>query len=151
MGVAGESCRIANIMEFSRRDLGWLLPMFSAVASAQSKVLPSAALRYEDFKVRDNGKTKSRAVMDGETHSGFPLEIHITELAAGESPHPPHHHLNEEVMFIQYGQLDVTVNGKTTRLTPGSAFYVASNEEHGSHNPGPEKTQYFVVAFGPKS
>jgi XRE family transcriptional regulator, regulator of sulfur utilization len=138
---------------FSRRDLALLLPAWAAsTASAQTtKVLPSAAIKFEDLPVKDNPTSKGRAVMTGETHSGFPLEMHITELNAGEAPHAPHHHVNEEVMFLQRGLLDATVNGKTTRLTPGSVFYVYSNEVHGLHNPGPDKAQYFVVAFGNKT
>jgi len=140
-------------MKYSRRRFGLALPaLASAVASAapdNPKTLPSAALKYEDFKVKDNGKSKSRAVLNGQTHSGFPIEMHITELNPGESPHPPHHHVHEEAMFIQRGELDVTVNGKTTRLTPGSLFYVFSNDEHGVKNPGPDKVQYFVTALGP--
>jgi len=54
-------------------------------------------------------------------------------------------------MMIQAGILDATVNGKTQRLTPGSVFYVNSNDEHGVRNPGPDRAEYFVVALGAKS
>jgi quercetin dioxygenase-like cupin family protein len=136
-------------MNCSRRELGWALPVLAARgASAEGKVLPSAALRFEDFTVRDNGKSKMRPVFNGETHTGFALEMHITELAPGESPHPPHRHVHEEMMCVQRGMLDTTVNGKTTRLTPGSVFYIYSNDEHGIRNPGTEPVQYFVIALG---
>ena len=46
------------------------------------------------------------------------------------------------------GTLDVTIEGKTTRLTPGSVAYVASNELHGWKNPGADRAQYFVIALG---
>jgi len=137
-------------MKYSRRRFGMCLPALAgATLSAQQKAaLPSAALKFEDFKVKDNGKTKSRAVFNGETHTGFPIEMHITELAPGESPHPPHRHVHEEMMCIQKGMLDATVNGKTTRLGPGSVFYLFSNDEHGVRNPGPDPAQYFVIALG---
>jgi quercetin dioxygenase-like cupin family protein len=140
-------------MKWTRRQLATFFPTWAACqASAQtSGALPSAALKFEDFKVRDNGKSKSRAVLDGHIHSGFPVEMHITELNPGESPHPPHQHVNEEAMFLQKGRLDATVNGTTTRLTAGSVFYVYSNDLHGIHNPGPEPAQYFVVALGAKA
>jgi quercetin dioxygenase-like cupin family protein len=44
--------------------------------------------------------------------------------------------------------LDVTISGNTTRLTPGSVAFVASNEEHGWKNPKTGRTQYFVIALG---
>ncbi len=86
--------------------------------------------------------------MSGETHTGFPFEIHLTELGPGQEPHPPHKHVHEEMLLLQQGTLDVTLDGKTARLTPGSVAYVASNHQHGWKNPGATPTQYFVIAFG---
>ena len=50
--------------------------------------------------------------------------------------------------MLQTGMLDVTIEGKVTRVTAGSVVYVNSNEEHGWKNPGPERAQYFVMAIG---
>jgi quercetin dioxygenase-like cupin family protein len=86
--------------------------------------------------------------MNGDTHSSFPVEVHLTELGEGQMPHPPHKHVHEEMLLLQSGTVDVTINGQTTRLTPGSVAYVASNDQHGWRNPGPGRAQYFVVAFG---
>jgi quercetin dioxygenase-like cupin family protein len=140
-------------MKYSRRRFGLALPALAGAAavssvSAEGKTLPSAALKFEDFKVKESSHGSSRAVLNGETHLGYAVEMHITELNSGEMPHPPHHHSHEEMMFVQKGILDVTVNGKTTRLTPGSLFYVFSNDEHGVKNPGPDKVQYLVTALG---
>jgi mannose-6-phosphate isomerase-like protein (cupin superfamily) len=131
-----------------------LLPALMASglpAQELSKRLFSNAFKFEDLPTKVNATSTSHAVLDGENHSGFPIELHVTELPAGQSPHPPHQHIHEEIMMIQAGILDATVNGKTQRLTPGSVFYVNSNDEHGVHNPGPERAEYFVVALGPKS
>jgi quercetin dioxygenase-like cupin family protein len=142
-------------MEYSRRTFSALLPgAVAASAAAQpdaSKRLSSQMLKFEDLPVRMTGPNKSHPVLDGETHSGFPLEVHVTELAAGQSPHPPHHHVHEEMFLVQAGFVEATVNGVTKRLTPGSVCYINSNEEHGIHNPGPDRAEYFVVALGAKS
>jgi quercetin dioxygenase-like cupin family protein len=122
-----------------------------APAQELSKRLSSNAFKFEDLPAKTNETSTSHAVLDGENHSGFPVEVHVTELPAGQSPHAPHKHIHEEIMMIQAGILDATVNGKTQRLTPGSVFYVNSNDEHGVHNPGPDRAEYFVVALGPKS
>ena len=136
-------------MKYTRRSLALMLPALAA--RAQSKQLNSKAFKFEDLPSKKGTASTGHAVLDGETHSGFPVEVHVTELPAGGSPHPPHKHLNEEMFLIQAGVLDMTVNGKTERLTPGSVGYVNSNELHGVHNPGPDKAEYFVVALGPKS
>lgn len=138
-------------MPYSRRDLALLLPALTAAAAAAQdpkKTLPSKVYRFEDLPVKVNGQNKSRAVLNGELHSGLAIELHITELAAGQSPHAPHKHEHEEMVLLRSGQLDVTVGGQTTRASAGSVIYFASNEEHGTHNPGPDPAMYFVIALG---
>jgi len=137
-------------VKYSRRDLRFLLPALASakVLAQQPRVLPAGVFRYEDLPVRVNGLNKGRNVLNGETHSGFPIEIHLTELGPGQEPHPPHKHLHEEMVLLERGTLDVTIDGHTTRLTPGSVAYVASNHEHGWKNPGDSPTEYFVIAFG---
>ena len=95
----------------------------------------------------DEGQRAIEA-LNGKNHDGFPVDIHITDLAAGQAPHAAHHHVHEEIVMVQSGMLDVTIEGKLTRVTPGSVVYVNSNEEHGWKNPGPERAQYFVMAIG---
>ena len=142
-------------MKYSRRTFSALIPtVVAATAAAQpelSKRLSTQVLKFEDLPVKVNGPNQSHAVLDGQTHTGFPVEVHVTELAAGQSPHPPHHHVHEEMFMLQAGVLDATVNGVTKRLTPGSVCYVNSNEVHGIQNPGPGRAEYFVVALGAKS
>lgn len=137
-------------MDYSRRELSLvsLFAVAAARAAAAESVLPSQMHRFEDLPVRTSGKNRTRAVLKGETHSGFPIEMHLTELAPGEAPHPPHHHVHEEMIMIQSGTVEVTVSGKKQNLGPGSSAYVASNEEHGWRNAGDTPALYFVLALG---
>ncbi len=133
-------------MKCSRRELAILLPVLAS--AQQSKGLPSRVFKYDELAVKVNGENKSRAVMKGETHSGFPIELHMTELGPGQAPHAPHKHVHEECLMLKNGLLDATIEGQTTHMTAGSIIYVASNEMHGWRNPGPERAEYFVIAFG---
>jgi quercetin dioxygenase-like cupin family protein len=137
-------------LKYSRRDLRLLLPILAArsAAAQQPKILPAGVFRYEDLPVHTNGQNKGRTVLNGATHSGFPIELHLTELGPGQEPHPPHQHVHEEMVLVERGALDVTIDGQTTRLTPGSVAFVASNHLHGWKNPGDGATEYFVIAFG---
>jgi len=134
-------------MNYSRRDLALLIPALAA-AQQTPKGLPSRVFKYDDLPVRVNGENKSRAVMKGETHAGFPIELHMTELGPGQAPHGPHKHVHEELLMLKDGSLDVTISGQTTHVTAGSIVYVASNEMHGWRNPGTDRAQYFVIALG---
>jgi len=138
-------------MSYSRRDLSLLLPALAAAsASAQDskKPLPTKIFHYEDLPVKVNGQNKGRAVLNGETHLGYAVEMHMTELGPGQAPHAPHKHVHEELLMLQTGTLEVTVNGEATTLTAGSSVYMASNDLHGWKNTGSTPAQYFVIAFG---
>ena len=140
-------------MTLSRRNLAAMLPALAAAQSAvpqanDKPTLVSKAYRYEDLPEKVNGQNRSRDVFNGKNHAGYPVDIHITDLGPGQAPHAPHHHVHEEVVMLRTGMLDVTIEGKVTRVTAGSVVYVNSNEEHGWKNPGPERAQYFVMAIG---
>ena len=136
-------------MTYSRRDLSLLLPaLVTAKTASATSALPSKALRFEDLPVRANGENKTRAVLNGENHSGFAIEVHETELAPGKAPHPPHHHVKEEMVLVREGTLEVTISGRATTIGPGSVAYVASGEEHGWRNVGDTHAHYFVIALG---
>lgn len=140
-------------MSYSRRDLGLLLPALAATAAAAPQNAPEKKLvgkvyAYGDLVAKTNGANVGRAVLNGETHSGYPVEMHITELGPGSQPHPPHRHVHEEMLMLRTGQLDVTMNGETKRIAPGSVVFVASDILHGWKNPGPERAEYFVIALG---
>jgi quercetin dioxygenase-like cupin family protein len=137
------------IMKYSRRDLRLLLPALAAThAAAQGTALPSKTFRFEDLAVRSSGPNRMRAVLEGATHAGVPIELHITELAPGEAPHPPHHHVHEEMILILEGTVEVTILERRATLGPGSSAFVASNEQHGWRNVGTSAARYFVLALG---
>ncbi len=89
-----------------------------------------------------------RQILNGGTHTEFQIDLHESELPAGEAPHAPHHHVHEEMLLIREGSLDVTISGKTTRLGAGSIAYIASGEEHGWRNVGQTTAIYLVLALG---
>lgn len=65
------------------------------------------------------------------THAmGSAIEIFDTRGVAGGGP-PPHKHKWEEIYVVLSGQMDVTVDGKTTRLGPGDFAHVPANTPHG--------------------
>jgi quercetin dioxygenase-like cupin family protein len=139
-------------MNCSRRDLAFLLPALAAGAQAQTGAtaskLPSKTFPFDSLPVKENGQNKSRAIMNGLNHSGFAIEVHETDLAPGEAPHAPHHHVHEEMVIVVQGTIEFTVNGTPARLGPGSVAYAASNDEHGQRNVGDVVARYVVVTLG---
>jgi len=140
-------------MTYSRRDWCLLVSTFAARTGLAdgSVALPSKVYRFEDLPVHKNGGNESRPLLSGELHDGKYLESHETALAPGNMPHPPHHHLHEEMFLVREGTIEATINGRSTRVGPGSVIFVASNQEHGIRNVGATTAQYFVVALGKDS
>jgi len=137
-------------MTYSRRELCLLAAALATTgtAPAEDARLSSKALPYDHLPVEKNGTNEFRPILSGQLHTGSYLEVHQTRLTAGGMPHPPHHHLHEEMFLVRSGLIEATINGKSTRLGPGSVAFVGSNDEHGIRNPGPAPAEYFVVAFG---
>ena len=132
-------------MPISRRELSALLPVL--FAGETEAVLPSKAFQYSELPVKTNPATgaESRQVFRGTTHGGFEIACHMTKLMPGTSPHAPHRHVNEEIFFLREGTMELTVEGKTSKIGPGCIMYIASNELHGSKNVGDVPAQYFIL------
>jgi quercetin dioxygenase-like cupin family protein len=139
-------------MRPSRRDLAFLLPTLAATrVQAQPTDLSSKAYQFDEIPVKASGPggvNKTRAVLKGNLHHNFPIEVHETELPPGGAPHPPHRHVHEEMFVVLVGQVDFMVNGVTTRLGPGSVGFASNGDEHGLHNGTDSMCRYIVIELG---
>ncbi|MDI3254748.1 MAG: cupin domain-containing protein [Bacillota bacterium] len=143
-----------ELMDLSRRALCQALPLLLgpfAWAADNNQPIPSFAKPFDQLPVHTNGANASRPILNGVTHAGVHLEVHETTLAPGAMPHPSHHHVHEELFLISKGTVEVTIQGKSTTIGPGSAAFIHSGEEHGIRNTGQGPAQYFVVAIGEES
>jgi XRE family transcriptional regulator, regulator of sulfur utilization len=137
-------------MNYSRRDLAALLPGLAANAVAQDKaVLQAKIYPFGDLVVRNSasGAMKSRAVFDGATTRGQRVTAHFSELAPGQAPHPPARQKHEEIIMLREGTLEVTLNGVTSTIGPGSVIFVPYENLAGWKNVGRTVAQYFVVSI----
>ena len=78
-----------------------------------------AGLRLE-LACRQAKRTGSvRTVCSTPTATLENLEMHITTLKPGMSPHPPHKHPNEELIIIRQGTVETLSNGDLDSRGPG--------------------------------
>lgn len=138
----------------TRREMCLLLPAAAlppvAAADEKDRSVSSGGYSFEKLTVKTsvNG-VHTRPILAGKLATGESIETHATTLPPGAMPHPPHHHLHSEMFFIREGTLELTVNGTTYALKPGSVGFVHSNDEHGVKNVGTMPANYFVVEIGP--
>lgn len=107
--------------------------------------LGSAIFQWDQLEAKETKTGARRAVTDLPTSTLANFECHVTTLKAGETPHAPHRHADEEIVLLMEGKLDVTINGVTTRVTPGSIVFVSSGDEHGWKNAADTAATYYVL------
>ena len=116
-------------------------------AAPAAPVMHSGVFTWESLSVEATKVGARRAVFDNPTPTLERLEMHVTTLRPGESPHGPHRHPNEELIIIKEGTLESFVNGEYRRVGPGSIVFQASNQLHGIRNVGNGPATYHVIQW----
>jgi mannose-6-phosphate isomerase-like protein (cupin superfamily) len=139
-------------MNWSRRDLAFVLPATQSTPSSESpgKNVPSNVYVFEKLPVRHTTTVDYRAIVDGKTIDGCKFSVHESALSPNNEPHPPHHHNGEEMFLMIDGTLEVTINGKASRITKGSMAFIGSGDQHGIRSVGEIPAKYFVIELGPQ-
>lgn len=139
-------------MPLNRREACLMIPALLAATRglAEDHVSSTAILPSKTYNLRDVTPIKSSdhtawPLFEGKTHNGCALKLHETELQPGAEPHPPHHHVAEEIFLLCKGSVEVMIDGKRSTLGPGGVAYIASNAEHGLRNVGAGPARYFVL------
>jgi len=114
---------------------------------AQKQVQKSTVYPWSDADAKPNDWGKVRQVMRTPTPTLDELEIHISTLAPGKSPHAPHQHVHEELLILKEGTLETFQSGKTSRVGPGAIIFQSSNELHNVTNVGTTPATYFVIGW----
>jgi len=137
-------------MNVTRRDLFVALITVLATAGVfaiadQGPVMGSAVFDWNTIPAKATGVGSVRSFFKSRTATLEELEVHVTTLDPGKSPHPPHRHPNEEMIIIRQGTLKALVNGEWKRVGPGSVIFNASNQLHGLRNVGTDQAIYHVI------
>lgn len=134
----------------TRRDL--IVALFSMALTAgafavadKTASLGSTAFDWNAVPVKTTDVGSVRSFFQAPTATLEQLEVHVTTLNPGKSPHPPHRHPNEEMVIVRQGTIEALVNGEWKRVGPGSVVFFASNQLHGLRNVGDEPAIYHVV------
>jgi uncharacterized cupin superfamily protein len=118
-----------------------------ATIVAQKQVQKSTIYPWSTADTKPNEWGAVRQVMRTPTPTLDELEIHISTLAPGKSPHAPHQHQHEELLIVKEGTLDTFQSGTTRRIGPGGIIFQASNELHNVTNVGQTPATYYVIGW----
>jgi quercetin dioxygenase-like cupin family protein len=123
------------------------IPLAMVAHKNQQPEMSSAIFDWTTIKVDPTKTGEKRQFFQAPTPTLDELELHVTTLNPGESPHAPHQHPDEELVIIKEGTVESTVNGIVKRVGPGSVIFQASNQLHGLKNVGTTRAIYHVIKW----
>jgi quercetin dioxygenase-like cupin family protein len=142
-------------MTMNRRDvIVGLLAMPStlsvaAMAAGEQQILGPTVFHWEEMKAVKTEKGEVRSLCKTPTATLDQLEMHVTTLNPGLESHPPHRHVNEELIILREGECETLSDGKWVKVGPGSVVFNASNSLHGFRNIGTVPATYHVINWSP--
>ncbi len=114
---------------------------------ASAPVMGSRIFDWNALEAKPTKVGSVRTVVQQPTATLDELEMHITTLNKGESPHAPHQHPDEELVIIKEGTVESLVNGELKRVGPGSIIFQAANQMHSIRNVGDGPAVYHVIKW----
>src|ERR1700722_19871049 len=142
-------------MQISGRDTVIGLVALPGALSAIAETHPSLPIlgltvfEWEDMKPVKSATGEVRSLCKAPTATLDELEMHVTTLNPGLESHPPHRHVNEELIILREGQCETLSDGKWIKVGPGSVVFNASNSLHGFRNIGATPATYHVINWSP--
>jgi quercetin dioxygenase-like cupin family protein len=119
----------------------------AATLTAERSLMRSTVFEWDRLEAKPTKTGAARSVFKEPTARLDELEMHITTLNPGEAPHPPHQHVDEEMIIVKEGTVESTLSGVARRAGPGSIIFQASNEMHGLRNVGQTPATYYVIKW----
>jgi mannose-6-phosphate isomerase-like protein (cupin superfamily) len=90
----------------------------------------------------------------GPTRTCADMSCHASVLAGDHSPHPPHAHVEEELLIPLHGEVEIVIPNspfdaepRTERLRPGSFVYYPAWQHHTIRNPGAPSVAYLMFKW----
>jgi len=98
------------------------------------------ASQRQQFQVRPAERKKLQAgpgvSMELLAWGNTVMEPHLFRIAAGAGSGESYSHEGEEFLFVQRGEFEISIQGKSYRLRAGDSFYFHSKTPHQWRNPG---------------
>jgi mannose-6-phosphate isomerase-like protein (cupin superfamily) len=130
----------------NRRDL-FKLTAFTAMTAMANDRLPNSTRATKDAKLTRETFGDLRIYYEGPTEQLSSVTAGSLLLKPGMSPHPPHDHPEEEFMMIAEGTGEVSVEGKVTKVGPGSLMYCGAGKLHGIVNTGKSPLLFYFTKW----
>ena len=107
----------------------------------------SFMLDWNDLKTSNTGKGYRRDFFNRATSQLNQFEMHTTALNADSVSHAPHTHVQEEIVLILRGNVEMYIDGKLFKGAAGDLYFLSANVPHALKNIGKEQCEYFAFQW----
>jgi len=107
----------------------------------------SFMLNWDSLKTSNTGKGYRRDFFNRGTSQLKQFEMHTTALNADSVSHAPHTHIQEEIIIILRGNVEMYIDGKLYKGATGDLYFLSANVPHALHNIGREQCEYFAFQW----
>jgi XRE family transcriptional regulator, regulator of sulfur utilization len=125
------------------------LPAANAAADGTQQILGPAVFHWNEMHFKPNAAGAQAPLCKQPTATLDQLEMHVSKLDPGKMSHPPHRHVNEELIILREGTCETLSNGVWVKVETGSVVFNASNSLHGFRNIGTATAVYHVINWSP--
>lgn len=107
----------------------------------------SFMLDWNDQPTANTGKGYRRDFFNRPTSQLGQFEMHTTALNANEESHAPHTHVQEEIILILRGNIEMYIDGDRYKASAGDLVFLPSRIPHALTNIGEEQCEYFAFQW----
>ncbi len=132
----------------NRRDVLKLagIPALAAF-QAEAASLPNTTIDESRAKLTTEPFGDLRIYFEGSTDQVRSMTAGSLRLKPRMTPHPPHRHPEEEFMVVTEGTGEISMEGKVTKVAPGSMMYCAGGKLHGIVNTGKSPLLFYFYKW----
>jgi (S)-ureidoglycine aminohydrolase len=107
----------------------------------------SFMLDWNELTTKNTGKGYRRDFFNRATSQLKQFEMHTTALNADSVSHAPHTHVQEEIILILKGNVEMYIDGKLHKGSAGDLYFISANVPHALKNIGKEQCEYFAFQW----
>ena len=132
--------------ETRRKFLPGLLAPAALLGDTAKKLPDFTYTAKEATEIKETFGTH-RKYFEGATDQLKLMVAGSVTLNPGATPHPPHQHVEEEIMLITEGTGIIGLKGKDKKVGPGTMMYCAANQSHDIRNSGKTPLTFFYYKW----
>jgi len=108
---------------------------------------PSFIKNWNDMVFKPTEKGGTRQLFTIQTAMLHKFDIHVTTLNEGFNSHPPHTHVNEEIILMLDGNAEMTIGENHPKANGGDLVWLESMIPHNLSNVGKTACLYFAIQW----